>query len=273
MDTYEFNLSTQALFTFVNEDFSRTYIKLVRERAKQGDESVAYVFYHTFTTLAKLLAPLAPYVSETIFDALGGEGISVHTAQWPEAMKRNETLEHSMAHAQGVITAGLFLREKEKINVRWPLRTLNVQTPNNDRKKAMETLEGMIKNQLNVKHVHVNGKIFSLAHVLEDDPETVVSLDTQMDEALEAEGFARELTRKIQDLRKKAALNPDQQIAVQIRASEKISRMLKTHTHDIAAKVRAESITFTAHFTAKQAQLSTESIRGETIEIGINTLA
>ncbi len=272
MDAYEFNECTQALFTFVNEDFSRTYIKLVRERAKQGDDAVAYVFYHVWSTLGKLLAPLAPYVSEIIFEATGDEGVSVHTSSWPGEMTRNETLEHAMVHAQGVITAGLFLREQEKINVRWPLRTLNVQTPNKERAKAIQTLEGMIKNQLNVKQVHVNGKIFAISHVFEDDPETIVSLDTKMDEELEAEGFARELTRKIQDLRKKGTLNPEQQILVQIRSSEKISRMLAKHVNDISLKVRAQSITFTANFTAKHALLSTESIRDESIEIGINTL-
>lgn len=273
MDAYEFNICTQALFQFVNDDFSRTYIKLVRERAKLGDEGVAYVFYHVWSTLGKLLAPLAPYVSETIFDAVDGEGLSVHTTSWPEKMTRNETLEQAMTYAQGIITTGLFLREKEKINVRWPLRALNVQTQNKERANAIQTLEGMIQNQLNVKTVHVNGKIFMVSQPLEEDVETIVSLDTQMDEALEAEGFAREITRKIQDLRKKSTLNPEQHIVVEIRSSPKITGMLKPHMNEMASKVRAQQITFTAHFSTKQAYVSTETIREESIEIGINTLA
>lgn len=272
MDAYAFNECTQALFTFVNEDFSRTYIKLVRERAKQGDERVAYLFYHVWNVLGKLLAPLAPYVSETIHDAIGGEGPSVHTMQWPEELTRNETLEKAMVLAQGVITAGLFLREKEKINVRWPLATINVHTQNMELKKAIEQLDEMIRSQLNVKKITLNQKIFAVSQSFENDVETVVSLDTHTDEALEAEGFAREITRKIQDLRKKASLNSEQHIIIQIRASEKVSTMLKKYSNEITAKVRAQSITFTHNFDSKQTYASTEKIREETIEIGMNAV-
>jgi isoleucyl-tRNA synthetase len=272
-ETYAFNECTSALFTFVNEDFSRTYIKLVRERAKQGDDSVAYVFYQTFNVLSKLLAPLAPYVSETIYDTLEGEGLSVHTTQWPEAMTRNEALESAMMLAQGVITTGLSLREKEKINVRWPLATINVHTKNEALKKAILQLDEMIRTQLNVKAITLHEKIFAASQPLESDPETVVSLDTTPTDALEGEGFAREITRKIQDLRKKAALQPEQAIIVEVRASQKIFQMLQPHLSEIRAKVRAESMTFVPHFSRKHAHVSTETIREETIEIGINTLA
>lgn len=269
-DAYAFNACTQALITFVNEDFSRTYIKLVRERAKQGDEAVAYVFYQTFTTLAKLFAPMAPYVSEAIHEVVHGEANSVHITAWPEPAPRNGTLENAMTHAQGVITAGLFLREKEKINVRWPLRALNVHTKSDERKHAIQTLENMIKTQLNVKNIHVNEKVFAAAHALEEDPETIVSVDTAMDAELEGEGFAREITRKIQDLRKKAVLNPEQHILVEIRTSEKLAHMLKTHHSEIATKVRAQKLVVVSNFTTKHAHVSTETIREDKIEIGMS---
>ncbi|MBM3282080.1 MAG: isoleucine--tRNA ligase [Candidatus Diapherotrites archaeon] len=270
-ETYALHECTQAIFTFVNEDFSRTYIKLVRERAKQGDDAVAYVFYQTFHTLSKLLAPLTPYVSEIIYDALNGEGLSVHTTQWPDAQPKNEELENAMNYAQGIITTALALREKEKINVRWPLSTINVHTPNAELKHAIEKLEGMIQNQVNVKHVHVNGKIFSLSQPLPEDPETIVSLDTTLTPALEGEGFTREITRKIQDLRKKAALNPEQFVFIELRVSEKLEKLIHPFLEELSTKVRARKLVLVKNFSVKHAQLSTETIRDESVEIGLST--
>jgi isoleucyl-tRNA synthetase len=271
-ETYALHECTQALFTFVNEDFSRTYIKLVRERAKQGDDAVAYVFYQTFNVLSKLLAPLTPYVSEIIYDTLNNEGLSVHTTQWPDTQPNNEELENAMVHAQSIITTALALREKEKINVRWPLSTINVHTPNAERKHAIEKLSGMIQTQTNVKNVHVNGKIFSLSQALPEDAETIVSLDTTLTPLLEGEGFAREMTRKIQDLRKKAALNPEQLVLVELRTSEKLQKIIHPFLEELSTKVRAKTLHVVKNFSVKHAQLSMETIRDENVEIGLSVL-
>lgn len=273
LETYAFNECTQALFTFVNEDFSRTYIKLVRERAKQGDDAVAYVFYQTFLTLSTIIAPLAPYVSEAMHYALHANETSVHTATWPTPRKRNEELENAMTHVQSIITTGLSLREKEKINVRWPLSTINVHTTSAERKHAIEKLKGMIQTQVNVKNVHMNEKIFSLSQALQEDAETIVSLDTTLTPELEGEGFTREISRKIQDLRKKASLNPEQTIFVELRISEKLEKLIQPFMMELSTKVRATTISVVKNFSVKHAQLSTEKIREENVEIGLSTSA
>lgn len=273
LDQYAFNECTQALFQFVNEDFSRTYIKLVRERAKQGDETVAFVFFRVWDTLARLLAPFAPYVSEALFEAVNGElentGLSVHASQWPEAAPRNESLEKHMRHAQAVITVGLAMREKEKINVRWPLRRVNVQTANTEVKEAVAALEGMISNQLNVKNVGVNEKIFAHAQPFANDSETMVSLDMSMDDSLLAEGFAREVMRKIQELRKKAETNPSQLIRAEIRTDENTKKWLTVHLDDIKQKVRARELVFVPVLGKKPLASADETIRESRVSVAI----
>ncbi len=271
LDNYAFHESTNALTKFVNEDFSRTYIKLVRERAKQGDENAAFVFYQTWNVLSKLLAPYTPYVSEALHEAIGGKEKSVHVSQWPAPQfKRNKELETHMKHAQETITTGLFLREKEKINVRWPLKTMNVQTQSKNVMQAIQLLHELIETQLNVKQITANGKIFANNQPFPSDSETIVSLDVQMDETMEAEGFARELTRKIQDLRKKAGMNPEQLVQVQIRANPRIQSTLSPHMNDMKQKVRARELVFVSQLDENALAASTEEkVRDEPLAIGI----
>ena len=268
MNDYAFNLCTQALLGFVNNDFSRTYIKLVRERAKQGDEGVAFVFYHIWDTVARLLAPIAPYVSEIIFDATQGEGNSVHATGWPEKMERDEELEMAMLHAQSIITAGLFLRDQEKINVRWPLRALTVKTDSPEIQEAVKRLHEMIETQLNVKTIHVNGKMYANAQPLANNPESAVSLDMKMDDTLLAEGSARELSRMIQDLRKQAKLNPSDEVNVFIESGSGMKTMLAPHVKEMAEKVRAKKIAFSPLPENTLAQVSGK-IKDEEVKIGI----
>ena len=72
----------------------------------------------------------------------------------------------------------------------------------NDKGKGEESLkhiEGIVKSQLNVKNV-----LFRFSHANTKDVD--VELDTKQTPELEAEGYAREISRAVQDFRKKLGL-------------------------------------------------------------------
>ena len=62
-------------------------------------------------------------------------------------------------------------------------------------------MEGLIKEELNIKNI-----------VYDKSQKELVFLDTELDEALIHEGYARELMRQIQDMRKEAGYKVDDEV-------------------------------------------------------------
>ncbi len=72
-----------------------------------------------------------------------------------------------------------------------------------------------------------------------------VALDTEITDELEAEGFVREIISKVQTMRKEADFNVTDHIAVTVRGSEKLERIIADRLDDIAGDVLADSVTLT----------------------------
>ena len=70
----------------------------------------------------------------------------------------------------------------------------------------------------------------------------VVALDTAITPALEQEGLAREVVRRVQDLRKQADYNLTDHIVVQYKAEGKLAEAIATQSDTIAAEVLAEAL-------------------------------
>lgn len=271
MENYWFHQATRALLQFVNVDLSRNYIKMIRDRAKENDAAVAYVFYQTFYNLSKLMAPLAPYVSEAVYEACGGEEKSVHLSAWPKALPftRNEPLEKAMQVSQEVIASALSLREKNKMPVRWPLATLNIRTTKGEIVSGLQQMEDIVLQQLNVKQLTFNQKTFEHGAVLPMDSEGMLSLDMNLTPALEAEGFARELTRKVQELRKQAKTNPADLIEVHCVCSRHLQHVVNEQLQDMKEKVRALEWIYVGEIKGNPLAQIEETIRDEKVVLGI----
>ena len=95
-----------------------------------------------------------------------------------------------------------------------------------------------------------------------------VALDTTLTPALLSEGAAREMMRLIQDLRKKAKLNPVQTVNVYIEASPTLKQMLQTHAREIQEKVRAETLVF-ARPPTSTTHAASDTIKNESVKVSI----
>ena len=78
--------------------------------------------YEVLSGLCKLIAPIAPFVSEEIYTNLTGEK-SVHMASYPVCNENliNPSLEEKMDLVRDLISIGRYAREENKIKVRQTL--------------------------------------------------------------------------------------------------------------------------------------------------------
>jgi isoleucyl-tRNA synthetase len=143
---------------------SRGYIQMVRDKAAVGDDDerrvVLYAIYKSLVEGLKLFAPIAPFISEQVWQNLKKEfrldEESIHLCDWPKFDEKaiDEKLEQQMLIADAVVQATLAAREKVKTSLRWPVKAVQVVSQDDAVLNALEELEDVIKYQTNCKEVH-----------------------------------------------------------------------------------------------------------------------
>ena len=165
LDTYEPTRAGRAISDFVNDNLSNWYVRLNRRRFWGGgmttDKLSAYqTLYTCLETVAKLMAPIAPFYADRLFcdliAATGREKVeSVHLSEFPvcnEAMI-DKDLEERMQMAQDVSSMVLALRRKVNIKVRQPLQTIMVPVVDAHQQESIEAVKALILNEVNVKEL------------------------------------------------------------------------------------------------------------------------
>ena len=165
LDTYDPTRAGRAIADFINDHLSNWYVRLNRRRFWGGgmttDKLSAYqTLYTCLETVAKLMAPIAPFYADRLYGDLiavtGRESAeSVHLADFPvcdEAMIDKE-LEERMQIAQDISSMTLALRRKVNIKVRQPLHTLLVSAVDEHQRAAVEAVQDIILNEVNVKEL------------------------------------------------------------------------------------------------------------------------
>ncbi|MBI4086826.1 class I tRNA ligase family protein [Candidatus Kaiserbacteria bacterium] len=229
-EIYDMPRATRPIREFV-EDFSTWYIRRSRDRFKSEDaKDRAYAVATTryvLLTLSKLIAPVMPFIAESIYKGAGGEKESVHLETWPEAGQVDTKLIEDMSDVRNIVSLALEARSKAGIKVRQPLAGVIVRVDSVIFEN--QALIELVKDEINVKEV-VSTRTWS---------ESVV-LDTTITESLKQEGMARELMRAIQELRKTEGLAPSDRIALIIKAPEEGKTMIETHRADIMRTTGAD---------------------------------
>ena len=146
---------------FVNDDLSNWYVRLNRKRfwgkEMSEDKLSAYqTLYTCLMTVAKLLAPFAPFYADELYHDLGGELESVHLDKFPVADEAaiDHDLEERMSIAQKITSMVLALRRKVNIKVRQPLQQIMIPAVDATQKAHIEAVADLLKNEVNVKEVN-----------------------------------------------------------------------------------------------------------------------
>lgn len=206
----------QMIEEFLIFDLSRTYIKIIRDRADETYD----ILNKIRIDLLKLLAPIIPFTTEKIWQDFKDKKLvkeeSVHLSDWPKVSEKfiNTKLEKDFKIVLDIIEKGLAERDKAKIGLKWPLSKAVVYVKEGINKE----LEEIIKSQLNVKEVEIKKA-----------KQISISLDTKLTSELKSEGFAREISRKVQSSRKKAGLVKTDKIKLGIVVNENLRELLSAY--------------------------------------------
>ena len=319
---YEPTKAGRLIQDFVIDNVSNWFVRLSRKRfwgnAMSTDKLSAYqTLYTCLETVAKLMAPIAPYYADRLYhdltDATGrATAESVHLAEFPacDDDKVDSGLEYRMELAQQITSMVLSLRKKEKIIVRQPLQSISIPAGDLERQKSIEAVKQLILDEVNVKELNfvegngmlvkkvkcnfrTMGKKFgklmkSVAAAVEtltqeqiseletqewldlsvDGTENVrieasdveiysedipgwtvanegsltVALDITVTESLKTEGFARELVKRIQNIRKESNFEITDRIIVKLTHSEQTDKAVSEFKEYICGQVLANDI-------------------------------
>ena len=167
-EDYDATNATRPIEDFV-ERLSNWYVRLSRERfwKSEIDDSKLSSYatlYQVLTTLAQLLAPTMPFLSEEIYRNLVAEqdnmdADSVHLSSWPqyEAAMVDDALIEEMALVQRLVSLGLAARNAAQIGVRQPLAGAQFAMRDIVEAQIIERYQQLIMSELNLKSVSAMG--------------------------------------------------------------------------------------------------------------------
>ncbi len=249
---YWFYKALEALIDFTINDFSKTYIKMIRERE---DKQVREVLSYVYINLLKLSAPFFPHLTEILYKKFKLKQ-SVHLENFPRADRRaiNEKLETEMRTAMRIVEVGLAVRNREGIGLKWPLSSAEITIE----KKISKGLEEIIKKQLNIKKLKLEVK---------KGKQIKVKLNTEITPGLEAEGYAREISRKIQAERKKAGLVKENKIKLIIAVDKTLLAKLKGQEKFIKKRVNAKKISLASEWKERFKNFSDFRIKDKRVRV------
>lgn len=337
-----------AIESFI-EDLSNWYVRRSRERfwgsTMTAEKQAAYAtLYTVLTTLARLIAPIVPFLSEVMWQNLiygvsvetaqdNGGAFSVHHQAYPEPRALTEAeraLLREMALVRTVVALGHNTRAQSKVKVRQPLNKITI-VANDEVRRAVLAQRELILDELNVKDIEFAeqeselvtyrvaadarklGKKLGAAfprvrETLERMPTSpivqavragqpitvdgvelqpdevivqpvpraglivagedgiVVGLDTTLTEALIQEGLAREVVRRINDLRKAANLNVSDRIETTYKATPRLAAAIAA----FADFVRGETLSLSLREGEPEDEHRTsDTFDGETLTVSI----
>jgi isoleucyl-tRNA synthetase len=156
MEAYDTTTAGRAIGDFV-ADLSNWYVRASRKRFYGPDGAAFSTLHECLVTVAKLLAPLTPFLADEIYDNLDGSEPSVHLCDWPEPAGRDEQLEWQFEVAREAVELGRKARAEGKLGLRQPLREAVIVAGERER-DAIERFSSLVRDELNVKELRFVGE-------------------------------------------------------------------------------------------------------------------
>ena len=278
IESRELHKAARAIEDYIMEDLSKWYVKLVRDRSwtedrdSQVDKLASYcTLYYAIMQTAIVMSPFTPHLSEEIYQHMGGEKVTVHMEDWPKVNVSyiHNDIETNMAVIQELVEDIATERAKMGSKLRWPLKQIYICGKDKAANKAVQMFEDVLKQQGNVKNI-----VYITADKMPRDKEPCsysggqMVIDFDVTPEIEAEGYARELIRRIQQMRKDMKLNVEQYIDIRVSADDYLVKLFGTWKDFISGEVRAKSI----EFTAPEDGMKSWDITGKDVKILVTPL-
>jgi isoleucyl-tRNA synthetase len=201
-----FSKSIEMIQSFIMEDLSHMYIKLIRDRVwpnykGEDRESAEATCYYVLERLIKVLAPVCPFMTDYIYQK-NFDKESIHLSDWPEVEEKmiSQILEKEMEDAKAIIESSSAQRQKNGIKLKYKLPMVTV-IGTEEHLDAAKNFHKVIEQMANVKEVKR-----TLSGLDEKTEGLKVVLSTEITPELKNEWLLSELVRNVQDARKKSGL-------------------------------------------------------------------
>ena len=306
-----------ALLEFVTDDVSRFYVKAIRERMWEEEDSesklAAYAtIYEVMHEVVALLAPYAPFIADEMYGTLTGDSgfDTVHMRDWPAVEETwvDAELEADVEVLRAMEEAGANARQQADRKLRWPV-TRVVVAPNDERTyEAVDRHMSLLAERLNAREIELvdpgeqwgelaysaradmselgpafgdrAGEVMQALNdarldekdldalrevvgepdldesmvsfesetpesvagstfAVDGDTKGVVYVDTTLTEDIESEGYAREVIRRVQEMRKDLELDVDEQVRLRVEvADDRVAGLVDQHRDLVAEETR-----------------------------------
>jgi isoleucyl-tRNA synthetase len=228
LEGYDPTTAARRIESFV-DNLSNWYVRRSRRRFWKSENDTDKLAAHStlwqcLATLSKLVAPFMPFVAEEMYQNLVRSAYpdapdSVHLADFPQAdlTKVDNRLSLDTQLAIKVSSLGRAARAKAQIKVRQPLAKALVLVHSDEERQALERVKSQILEEINVKDIEAIEKSFACAesgYAEMSDGDAQVVLVSQLSPALQAEGTAREVVRRLQTMRRQAGFEVTDHITV-----------------------------------------------------------
>ena len=341
-EEYEIDTAVNTILEFITDDVSRFYIKAIRERMWADEDSASKRgAYATLSTVLdetiRLLAPIAPYLTEQMYQHLNGSETTVHALSYPSVDPewQNETLESEMAVLRDVEEAAANARQQGGRKLRWPVPRVIVEAEDDSIADAVESLSGLLADRVNTEAIEtvtqfdelieraqpemsvigpefgadaqrvmdaieggsreiltegvtIDGEQYEITDEMitfDAEPPAYISaadfdggtvyVDTSLTESIEAEGYARDVIRRIQQMRKELALDVDTEIqtAVDV-ADDRVADLVAQQRDVVATETRTNAFVDNIDRASENGQALIEEwdVEGVTVTIGVAPL-
>ena len=299
MDHYDPTNAGRRIQEFVDR-LSNWYVRRSRRRFWRSDESDAdklsgYITLHTcLVTVVKLMAPLAPFVSEEIYQNLvcavdPDAPDSVHLADFPapDPALVDPTLMEATRLAMRISSMGRSARSKSGLKVRQPLAAAAIRTRTPAERAYLAQVRPQILDELNIKDLEIldpdaplyrqaqeqtsgepNAVVQTGQYTVTLEAGYMVAIDRRITPELAEEGIARELVHRIQGLRRAANFDVTDRIQTWYNAPDQLSRVM---CGNFAPYIREETLSdqLQPGHPPDGAQSETAKIEGQEITLSV----
>jgi isoleucyl-tRNA synthetase len=161
LDAYDVAAACEAVREHLDV-LTNWYVRTQRDRFWAEDHAAFDTLYTVLELLTRVMAPLAPLLTEEVWRGLTG-GRSVHLADWPTAREpalagfgdaAAAALVASMDEVRAVVSAAHGVRKAHQVRVRQPLARLTVLV---SEPEALAPYVELLATELNVKAVELGG--------------------------------------------------------------------------------------------------------------------